>query len=92
MSSQQVLVLWLSEPAVDAAVVAWALHGGAPADHDGSAPPYGSAAAAMADGWRVVQITPSTPMAPGHEHLNTTLPNEFVLERIVDTPSVSSGG
>jgi hypothetical protein len=84
VTRQQLLVLWLSEPALDASVVAWAMHDDAMADDVPSTHPYSTAAAAVADGWRVIQITPRTPPAPGHEHVNSTLPNEFVLERLAD--------
>ena len=83
---QQVLFLWLSEPAMNSPVVAWAFYDGA----DGLRPlpsgdqPYPDALAALRDGWRVFQVSQQQAPVPGSEHVNAHLLNEFVLERLVD--------
>ena len=44
----------------------------------------------MRDGWRVIQVSPPLAPPPGSEHLNSTLPNEYVLERLVDVGAAAA--
>ena len=84
---QQVLFLWLAEPSLNSAVIAWAFHDGT----NGRGPqptgeqPYADGIAAMGDGWRVFQVSQQQRPIAGEEHLNAHLVNEFVLERLIDT-------
>ncbi len=84
MIRQQVLYLWLAEGALDTPVVAWAFHDGTegrgPGLPDGE-PPYATGAAALADGWLLLQSPPPPPVQAGAEHETSYLQNEFVLER-----------
>jgi hypothetical protein len=84
---QQVLYLWLAEGALDARTVAWAFHDGS--DGRGPAlpasdPPYEHGAAALRDGWLLMQTPVIAPLAEGREHEPAYLSYEFVFERRVD--------
>lgn len=88
---QQILILHLSHPDLDAETVAWALYDGAKPvgerqmqSGDEETPPYRSVLAAMRDGWFVLQL-PTLPFyVRGHEHEIGHLPYEYVLERKVE--------
>lgn len=87
---QQVLYLWLAGSSLDEQVVAWAFHDGSggaglplPAPDGEGQPPYSSGVRALEDGWMLLQSAQLVPPAPGHEHLNSYLEYEFVLERRV---------
>jgi hypothetical protein len=87
---QQILILHLSHPDLDAPTIAWALYdGAAPEDQpqmqsgDQETPPYRSVLAAMRDGWFVIQIPALPRFFRGHEHETGHLPYEYVLERRV---------
>jgi len=84
---QQVLQLWLAEAALDTPVVAWAFHDGCegrgpalPADE----PPYGSGAAALCDGWCLIQAPSPQAVSAGSEHETGPLPHEYVFERRIE--------
>lgn len=88
---QQILILHLAHPELDAPTIAWALYdGAAPADTlqmqsgDQSKPPYASVLAAMRDGWFVIQIPALPYFIRGQEHVTGHLPYEYVLERRVE--------
>lgn len=97
---QQILILHLAHPELDATTVAWALYdGAAPADQlqmqsgDQDTPPYRSVLAAMRDGWFVMQLPTLPYYVRGHEHEIGHLPYEYVLERKVSLagPEASHG-
>ena len=79
MQRQQILHLWLHAAALDTAVAAWSFYdgtGGALSIPD-SDPPYHSGAAALDDGWMLIQ-------APGPIDIVSTngeLPAEYIFER-----------
>lgn len=83
---QQVLMMWLAGPSLDAKVLGWSFFDGSagkgpqPTDD----PPYGNGVLALQDGWRLLQMSPLTPPVPGHERETSFLKHEFVFERIVD--------
>lgn len=83
---QQVLVLWLASPSLDAHVLGWSFFDGAAGAGEvpEGEPPYSSGLAALQDGWRLLQTSPPTPPVPGHEREISHLKHEFVLERLVD--------
>ena len=91
---QQVLFLWLAEPTLSGLVVGWAFHDGT----DGRGPqpvgesPYATGLDALRDGWQVIQVSPPIMSRPGAEHVNSTLHNEYVLERIVDVGTAEVTG
>ena len=88
---QQILILHLANPELDAETIAWALYdGAAPSDAlqmqsgDQEKPPYRSVLAAMREGWFVLQV-PTLPFyIRGYEHEVGHLPYEYVLERKVE--------
>ena len=89
---QQILILHLSYPDLDAQTVAWALYDGAAPETqrqmqsgDEEKPPYRSVLAAMRDGWFVLQLPILPYFERGHEHETGHLPYEYVLERKVET-------
>jgi hypothetical protein len=88
MKRQKVLVLYLADSALDANVIAWAQYDGtAKTDHmagDAEEPPYTSGLAALRDGWRLLQIAPLQPHAPGAEFTTSYLKYEFLFEQWVD--------
>lgn len=85
---QQVLVLYLENSALDAAVVGWSVYDGTGSNRhmagDAEAPPYDSGLAALRDGWRLIQASPLLPHAGGDEFRTGYLKYEFFFERLVD--------
>ncbi len=88
---QQILILHLAHPDLDAQTVAWALYDGALPEGkrqmqsgDQEKPPYRSVLAAMRDGWFVLQLPPLPYYVRGQEHETGHLPYEYVLERKVE--------
>lgn len=89
MKRQQILYLWLSEGALDTAVIGWAFFDGA----KGAGPtlpevepPYPTGLAALEDGWFMQQSPSPYELHPGAEHGTSYLPNEFIFERTVELP------
>jgi hypothetical protein len=87
---QQILILHLAHPDLDAATIAWALYDGAKPEGalqmqtgDEDTPPYKSVLAAMRDGWFVMQLPTMPTFHRGEEHETGHLPYEYVLERRV---------
>lgn len=92
---QQILVLYLQNSALDAAVIGWARHDGSgrtqdqPGDED--EPPYPDGVAALRDGWRLIQASPIAAHVPGSEFTTAYLKYEFFFEKLVDrTPGLES--
>ena len=86
---QQVLVLYLMTSSLDSPVVGWSHYDGAsnepaPPVEDRPTSPYPTGLDALRDGWRLIQISPLLPAAPGAEHQVSYLKHEFVFERLVD--------
>jgi len=88
MLRQQLLVLYATTSSPESEVGAWSLFDGtgrqAHMAGDSDKPPYASVVAAMRDGWRVLQLPPLQPAAPGAEHDTSFLKYEFVLEKLVE--------
>jgi len=88
MKRQKVLVLYLADSALDAHVIAWAQYDGTRRTQhmagDAEEPPYPSGLAALRDGWRLIQMTPMLPHAPGTEFTTAYLKYEFLFEQWVD--------
>jgi hypothetical protein len=85
---QQILVLCLHSPNLDAGIGAWAFFDGAgkadPSTGGSDKPPYNSALEAMRDGWRVVQFPQQFPAFPGMEYNTSFLKFEYILEKLVE--------
>ena len=82
---QRILILYLASSALDSPVVSWSHYdgtGGAPPmAGDESEPPYGTGVAALEDGWRLLQMTPLLPHAPGAEFQTSYQKYEFLFEK-----------
>jgi len=85
---QKVLVLYLTDSSLDSSVIAWAQYDGTGAtEHmagDMAEPPYTTGLAALRDGWRLLQMAPLQPHAPGAEFTTSYLKYEFLFEQLVD--------
>ena len=83
---QQVLMMWLASSSLDSRVLGWSFFDGSagagPQPQDD--PPYATGVAALVDGWRLLQMSPLTPLAPGHERETSFLKHEFVFERMIE--------
>lgn len=87
---QQVLYLWLAEGALDTATVAWAFHDGCEGRGPGlpeGDPPYETGAAALRDGWCLLQSPAPQALPEGGEHEIGPLPNEYLFERRIEPSS-----
>jgi len=88
MLRQQLLVLYATTSSPESEVGAWSMFDGTGRQPhmagDSDKPPYASVVAAMRDGWRVLQLPPLQPAAPGAEHDTSFLKYEFVLEKLVE--------
>jgi hypothetical protein len=84
---QQVLVLYLSNSALDSAVVGWSCYDGtgatSPTTGDSEQPPYQTGLDALKDGWRLIQAAQLIPPYPDHEYDVSFLKHEFFFEKIV---------
>ena len=83
---QQVLMLWLASPSLDAHVLGWSFFDGTAGTGPQPAtdPPYVTGVGALIDGWRLLQMSPLSPPTPGHERETSFLKHEFVFERLID--------
>jgi hypothetical protein len=85
---QQILVLCLHSPNLDAGIGAWAFFDGTgkvdPSTGSTDKPPYNSALDAMRDGWRVMQFPQQFPAFPGMEYNTSFLKFEYILEKMVE--------
>jgi hypothetical protein len=85
---QQVLLLCLRTPELEAPVIAWSFADGSGRrdtleGRSEGRPPYDTGVAALEDGWRLIQMAPAVPPPPGDEHRVSFLKHEFVFERLV---------
>lgn len=85
---QQVMVLYLSDSALDAGVVAWASYDGTGREThmagDADEPPYRSGLDALQDGWRLIQASPLIDHVSGDEFRTGYLRYEFFFEKMVE--------
>lgn len=83
---QQVLMLWLASPTLEARVLGWAFHDGTAGagPQPDADPPYATGTAALVNGWRLLQMSTLTPPIPGHERDVSFMKNEFVFERMIE--------
>lgn len=89
---QQVLFLYLEHSNLDGRVVAWTFHDGAGRLADlPEAPPYPTGAAALRDGWRLIQAAPVPVRLPGAERVTGRLEHEFLFERVVPVTAGDAG-
>ena len=85
---QQVLVLYLKMPTLEAEVISWATFDGTGKElhmtGDSEKPPYPTGLDALLDGWRLFQVSQAIPETPGHEHKTSYLKHEFFFEKLID--------
>ncbi len=82
---QQVLLLWLASPSLEAKVLGWSFFDGSAGSGpqlDGD-PPYQSGVAALHAGWKLIQMSALTAPVAGNERQPSFLKHEFVFERLV---------
>lgn len=83
---QKVLVLYLSNSALDSRVKGWSIYDGtgreAHTTGDGNVAPYKSGLDALKDGWRVIQFPQLIPPYPNMEYTTSFQMYEFVFELI----------
>lgn len=83
---QRILVLYLSNSALDARVIGWASYDGTgqtqPTAGDESEPPYPTGVHALRDGWHLIQASPLLPHARGDEFRTGYLKYEFFFEKL----------
>jgi hypothetical protein len=84
---QQVMVLYLTDSALDSAVIGWSHYDGTGAQEhmagDADTPPYRTGLEALRDGWRLFQASQLVPHAPGAEFRTDYLKYEFFFEKLV---------
>ena len=94
MKRQNVLVLYLSDSALDSPVIAWSYWDGTGTTRrmagDEDEPPYPTGLAALRDGWRLFQTSQLIPHYPGVETQTSYLKYEFLFEQLVDIVDVAS--
>lgn len=85
---QQVLVLYLSNSALDSRVKGWSIYDGTGQERyttgDSDTPPYATGLEALQDGWRVIQFPQLIPPYPNMEYTTSFQMYEFIFEKLVD--------
>ena len=83
---QKVMVLYLSDSALDSDVKGWSMYDGTGRDHhttgDSDTPPYATGLDALLDGWRVIQFPQLIPPYPGMEYTTSFQMYEFIFEKL----------
>ena len=83
---QKVLVLYLSNSALDGRVRGWAVYDGTGSEAhttgDSDVAPYKTGLDALRDGWRVIQFPQLIPPYPDHEYETSFQKYEFIFEKI----------
>ena len=83
---QKVLVLYLSNSALDRMVKGWSLYDGTGKEHyttgDSDIPPYRTGMDALRDGWRVIQFPQLIPPYPNMEYTTSFQMYEFIFEKL----------
>ena len=83
---QKILILYLSNSALDSKVIAWTIYDGtgreAHTTGDSDNPPYATGLEALRAGWRVIQISPLIPPYPGVEFSTSFYKHEVIFEQL----------
>ena len=86
---QKVLILYLSNSALDSRVKGWTLYDGTGQANyttgDSETPPYATGLDALKDGWRVIQFPQLIPPYPGMEYTTSFQMYEFIFEQLVES-------
>lgn len=93
---QKILVLYLADSALDAKVIGWSEWDGTGKEEhmagDAETPPYPNGLAALRDGWRLLQMSPLLPHAPGTELDVSYLKYEYLFEKLVSVGASADPG
>ena len=85
---QKVLVLYLSNSALDSRVKGWSIYDGTGKENyttgDSDTPPYKTGLDALKDGWRVIQFPQLIPPYPGMEYTTSFQMYEFIFEQVAE--------
>lgn len=85
--TQQIMLLYLSNSALDSRVIGWSFYDGTgdtrPMAGDQDQPPFATGLDALKSGWRLIQTNALQPHAPGTEFRLGYLKYEFMFERLV---------
>ena len=83
---QKVLILYLSNSALDSQVKGWTVYDGTGQDAfttgDSDTPPYETGLDALKDGWRVIQFPQLIPPYPGLEYTTSFHQYEYIFEKL----------
>ena len=85
---QQILVLYLSDSALDSGVTGWAFYDGTGTKRavtgEENEPPYKTGVQALKDGWRCIQFPQLIPPYPGEELSTSFQKHEFIFEKLIE--------
>ena len=83
---QKILILYLSDSALDSKVIAWSLYDGTGRDShnagDSDQPPYATGLEALEAGWRAIQFSQLIPPYPGAEFSTSFYKYEVIFEQL----------
>jgi hypothetical protein len=85
---QKILILYLSDSALDSRVISWTLYDGTGrASHttgDSEQPPFATGLDALKAGWRAIQFSQLMPPYPGTEFTTSFYKYEVIFEQLED--------
>jgi len=83
---QKVMILYLSDSALDSDVKGWTFYDGTGKEHhttgDSDQAPYNNGLDALLDGWRVIQFPQLIPPYPGMEYTTSFQLYEYIFEKL----------
>jgi hypothetical protein len=83
---QKILILYLTDSALDSKVIGWTIYDGAGREShttgDTENPPYATGLEALRAGWRVIQISQLIPPYPGVEFSTSFYKHEVIFEQL----------
>jgi hypothetical protein len=85
---QKILILYLTDSALDSKVIGWAMYDGTGQEShntgDSDQPPFGTGLEALRAGWRAIQFSQLAPPYPGTEFSTSFYKYEVIFERLED--------
>jgi hypothetical protein len=83
---QKILILYLTDSALDSKVIAWTMWDGAGREShttgDSEKPPYATGLEALKAGWRAIQFSQLLPPYPGTEFSTSFYKYEIIFEQL----------
>jgi hypothetical protein len=83
---QKILILYLTDSALDSKVIGWAMYDGTGREShntgDSDKPPYTTGLEALQAGWRAIQFSQLTPPYPGTEFSTSFYKYEIIFEQL----------